>query len=61
MSDRYLDGAVLVHEGERRALAADVDVGAGGLGLGHLQGRGLGGGHQHEGDEELAVHVFRLV
>ena len=57
MADCYLDGAVLVHEGERRALAADVDVGAGSLGLGHLEGGGLGGGHQEEGDEQLGVHV----
>ena len=61
LADCYLDGAVLVDEGERGALAADVDVGAGGLGLGHLQGGGLGGGHQHQGDEQLAVHVDRLV
>ena len=57
----YLDGSVLVHEGERRALAADVDVGAGSLGLGHLEGAGLGSGHQEEGDEQLAVHVDLLV
>ena len=56
MTAGYLDGSVLVHEAERRALAADVDVGAGGLGPRHLQGGGLGGGHQQEGEEQLAVH-----
>ena len=56
MTAGYLDGSVLVHEAERRALAANVDVGAGGLGPRHLQGGGLGGGHQQEGEEQLAVH-----
>ena len=55
----YLDGSVLVLEGEWGALAPEVDVGAGGLGLLQLQGGAAGHGHHHQGDDHLG-HVGLL-